>query len=186
MQAQVLSAPPVSGSIPERGYDATGSCVWVRFEDAKGGEWTGVFGASGLTGSASVTLFEDGRSALVIARGQGYIVDTESGELRHKTECDYLVDVLAIPARGLVVACDFTMLLAYSPGGLVWRSARVAVDGIRLESATPEELRGSIWDGNDWQPFRLAIGTWSFREGPWHIWRGLSGGMGQESRRADP
>jgi hypothetical protein len=77
------------------------------------------------------------------------------------------------PGRDLVVACHFTELFAYSGVGLVWRSVRIALDRIRLESASPEELRGSLWDGADWLPFRLDVDEWNFREGPWQTWTWL-------------
>ena len=173
MRARVLSSPPTSGSIQERWYDATGCCAWVHFEDREGREWVGVFGSSGLRpGKASVTLFDADRSAFVIAGGQGYIIDTESRELRHRTECAWLVAALAIPERGTVLACDDSSLFAYSAAGLVWRSERIAVDGIRLEAASAAELRGSC-DVGEWRSFRLDPASWGFREGPWEIWKRL-------------
>jgi len=176
MNAEILAEPPVSGSIPERWYDATGDCVWVRFDDGdngEGGAWAGVFGSSRLTGRASVTLFGGGPWALVIAGGRGYVVDTRTGELRHRTECDYLVDAIAVPGRDLVVACDFTDLYAYSASALVWRSDRVALDGIEFDPAGPRELRGRVWGGSEWHPFRLDLDRWEFREGPWQAWAWL-------------
>ena len=172
MRARILDTPPISGSIPEHWYDAWADCVWVHFDAGEGREWAGVFGASGVTASKVVTLFGGDRSAFVIARGQGYIMDTRSRELRHRTERECLVDAMALPGRDLVAACDSWNVFVYSSAGLVWRSDRIAVDGIRLEAAGPEELAGSC-DVGDWRSFRLELRSWRFLEGPWEEWKRL-------------
>jgi hypothetical protein len=172
VRARILDTPPISGSVPEYWHDAWGDCVWVHFDAADGREWAGAFGATGVTGSTVVALFGGDRSAFVIARGQGYIIDTGSRELRHRTECESLVDVLALPGRDLVAACDSWNLFVYAPAGLVWKSERIAVDGIRMEAAGPAELAGSC-DVGDRRSFRLDLTTWGFLEGPWEEWKSL-------------
>jgi hypothetical protein len=159
MNVELLRQPPVSGSIPERWFDAAGPCTWVRFEPSIASAWAGVFGAGGVVRSSAVVPFADGRHVLVIAQGRGYVVDGETGVLRYRTASEFLVQGLTIPQRDFVIACSWTHLFAFGTAQELW-SGDVALDGIRLGSATTSELRGEAWSGSDWRPFTLAFDGW--------------------------
>ena len=160
MIVELYEQVPESGTVPERWFDAAGSCAWVRFVDDDGDEWAGVFGRSGFSGHCKAVLCGDGRTALVIADGQGYVVDAQTGELHHKTTCDCLCDAIAVPGREFVIACDFTGLYAVSKQGEVWHSPRVALDGIRLNGATEASVTGEAWWHDEWCSFTLEFDGW--------------------------
>lgn len=163
MTVEIYDQIPESGSVPERRFDAVGHCTWVRFVSDDLSEWAGVFGHGGIVGHRKAVMFGDGRTAMVIAGGQGYVVDAQTGELHQKTDCDCFCDAVSVTGREFVIACDFTDLYAISKSGLVWRSPRIACDGITLDSATETALSGQAWQGDGWHPFSLDFDGWHIR-----------------------
>lgn len=162
MIVEVYDKIPESGSVTERWFDAIGDCTWVQFVTDDGCKWAGVFGngdARGL-GSCKAALFGNDRTAMVVADGQGYVVDARTGELHHKTDRDDLCDVISVPGRDFVIVCDLTDLYAISANAEIWHSPRIALDGIKLESATEQMLAGKGWQRDDWHPFVLHFDGW--------------------------
>jgi hypothetical protein len=162
MKATLLRRRPISGKYYERWYDARGNCASVLFEDNEYQDWLGVFGKGDLVRFSTSILFSIGSAAFVVAGGQGYVVDVNSGELRYRTICDRLVGAIATPNRDLVIACDYTSLYALTSTEQIWRSERVAFDGIRLEHATPGHLSGSVCFPDGWHAFTLHYADWRF------------------------
>ena len=160
-KAQILSLPPVSGSIDEVHFDAVGNCLWVKFVDDECQEWCGVFGAGFGTFSKAVVTDQSGH-CFIISSGQGYIVDVNTRGLLQKTENDALVSAISIPERELFVACDYTRLIAYSPAGVVWESERVSVDGINFIEVSELVLKGQVWNMENWVDFVLEIDGWKY------------------------
>ena len=87
MPFELLKHIPISGTVVERHFHPSArSNLWVRFELGDGTEWVGVFGnAEQATYHAAVPFAEDVTTALVIAGGQGYVVDARIGTLLRKT-----------------------------------------------------------------------------------------------------
>src|SRR5262249_44960526 len=56
-----------------------------------------------------------------------------------------IVDVAVIKDYPLLIFADFTELTAYGSKGIVWRSARLSDDGIKLTQATSVQIRGQAW-----------------------------------------
>jgi len=162
MKATLLRSRPISGKYHERWYDARGNCASVLFEDNEYQEWVGVFGKGGLVGFSVSIPFSTGSAAVVVAGGQGYVVDVNSGELKYRTTCDCLVGASAIPNRDLVIACDHTNLYALTSTEQIWQSERVALDGIRFEHATREQISGSVCFPDGWHAFTLHYADWRF------------------------
>ena len=163
MNVELLSRPPVSGSIPERWFDAVGDCAWVRFSPSNAPPWAGVFGAGDVIRSSAVIPFADGRHVLVMARGRGYVVDAEAGIVRYRTSAEFLVSGLTVPERDFVVACSWTHLYAFGNVAELW-TACVALDGIELRWATPTEVRGEAWQGAAWHGFTISFDGWRHLE----------------------
>jgi len=157
--ARILSRPPVSGSIPEKRYDATGDCTWVHFTDPEGEDWAGVFG-NGEFGRSAVAATDDAKLALVIAAGQGYVVRLPSGDLLYRTDEFTLQGAVSIPGRPLIGTWDWNSLAVYSEVGREYLSSRVADDGIERVSASPTSLSGFVWQHDGWHEFKLTLDTW--------------------------
>jgi hypothetical protein len=151
---------PLSGSVPERWYDAHGSCIWVRFAPEGQPEWAGVFGRGLNGGYIQAVPFADRRTAMVIAGGQGYIIDAHTGELLHKTDHDLFCDAITIPFHDFVIACDYTQLFAVSRLGVIWQSPRLALDEIKLDYAMQRTMSGQAMHLDGWQDFWLTYQAW--------------------------
>ena len=173
MQLELLTKKPVSGTIPEQHFDVSAATnTWVRFGDDEGNDWVGVFGnADNAFFSAAVPFGDDGgRTALVIARGQGYIVDTLARRLLRKTDWDYSYSAVAPPGRDFIVVADTTDIWitkrfedgsASSPNG--WGAPeeprRIALDGLILDEPTHDSLTGKAWFDDGWYSFRMNLAT---------------------------
>jgi hypothetical protein len=156
MKAEILDRPPISGDFEEHLYDAAGNCTWVKFvgEDT---EKVGVFGAGALIES-SVTIFNSGKSALVLAKGQAYIIDTHNMQLKYRAwEDEVLTHALPIPETELVAASSFTSVYLFDPAGFVWESDRIASDEVKIIAATQTFVAGTCWQGGKESRFELAI-----------------------------
>ena len=175
MIVELLLTIPVSGSIHERHFDpSAGANAWVRFSDEAGTEWVGVFGSGEPSRFYAAIPFhaDHGQTALIIAGGQGYVVDTLSGARVRRTPWGYSQAAIAVPQRDFVIVADDTEVWAAgrSDDRPAWRrerawydydvgdrAYRVALDGVRFDSATRDEVRGKVWEGDGWYSFRLLI-----------------------------
>ena len=62
VEAQILSQPPISGTVDEVRFDAAGSCTWIKFTDENYGEWCGIFGHGFGTSSNDAVVNDIGQS----------------------------------------------------------------------------------------------------------------------------
>jgi hypothetical protein len=182
--AELLTAKPVSGSIRERQYDLSArDNTWVRFDDGRGGEWVGIFGNGAGDFCAAIPFpDDDGRTVLVIARGEGYLVDSRSGILLRRPrwggDC---WSALAAPGRdGILVANNMEIwlagrtrddyaVLADPPPSVAqnpFRRHQVALDGIIFENVTHGALTGVLYDADTWYPFRVGLDDMRCELGP--------------------
>lgn len=155
MVIEILGVPPISGEFTEFKFDASGDCTWVKFS-GENVVVVGIFGNGELTKS-SATLFDDEKHVLILASGQGYIVDLASMKLTHKTERSYLTHAKVIHDTKLIAANDFFSVLLYTPEGLVWVAERVANDDLRIDEATAKLISGTFWNGTEISNFTLDI-----------------------------
>jgi hypothetical protein len=183
MHVELLNTPSISGTVTERHFDVSARAnAWVRFEDAEGGTWVGVFGSSELAPFNAAVQFPDdgGRTVLVIAGGQGYIVDAVSRALIRRTPWDYAHAVAAVPGRDFVLVADATKIRAADRAHdrLVWRRERawydydnvspphrVALDGIVFDEVKVDELRGKVWEMEGWYAFHVRLPDLEFVRG---------------------
>jgi hypothetical protein len=183
MHVRLLTTPPISGTLKERRFDASARAnAWVRFDDEEGEEWVGVFGSSELSPLYAVVPFTDdgGHTVLVIAGGQGYVVDARSGSLIRRTPWDYAHTASAVPDRDFVLVADVTMIWAAdrAQDRTAWRrdrawydydvstpAHRLALDGIVFDRVTADEATGKVWEMNGWYAFRLGLPHLEFVRG---------------------
>ena len=152
---EILKAPPVSGGYKEFKFDAVGDCTWVKFS-SEHGVVVGIFGNAGLPES-SVTLFNDDKHVLVLASGQGYILELASMKLTYKTEINYLSHAKAILNTDLIAVGDFFSVYMFAPAGLVWAAERIAKDDLKIKKATSKLISGTFWTGTQISDFSLDI-----------------------------
>jgi hypothetical protein len=169
---ELLDHIPVSGSVTERHFHSSAdSNTWVSFDEGER-RWVGVFGNSGLAHFSAAVPFPDNPSTiLVIAMGQGYIVDGNSGTLIRKTPWDYAYSAWGVPDRDFLVVADDSQIwitdrrldiyakASDSHVSLEKDLSRVAHDGIVFQSVTAEGLSGMTWQYAGWYNFRLDFKT---------------------------
>jgi len=162
VEAKLLSQIPLSGSIDELRFNATGNCTWVEFTDNSYNSWCGIFGHGVETGHSSVAINSVDQS-FVISQGQGYLIDINSRKLLHLTKNDWLISVISVPNCDVFVACTDTKIYAYSSKGLLWVSERVSFDGIKLNSSDDHKVKGKVWNLEKWVGFSLKLDGWVYQ-----------------------
>ena len=177
MRVEVLRRIPVSGTVAERQFRASARAnLWVRFEPDDGPEWVGVFGSAELAQYHAAVLFPDGPpAALVIAGGQGYVVDGGSGTLLRETPWAYAFSAVPVAGRAFVLVADNTRIWAtYRDRDIaaVRRddtrhndATRLALDGIVFDPPGAASLAGYVWEPEGWYAFTLRYDGLAFELG---------------------
>ena len=160
--ATVLAEIPMSGTYPEVEFDARGECTWVKFFDAHE-PWVGVFGR-GVAGPELVCQFGEIKAAFVIARGQGYIVDLLERKLIESTASPTLQDAATVSATNYVVTADWNEVYLFDSKGEIWRSIRLARDGIELVRTSPLVIEGRAEQHDGWHNFSIDVATGKLME----------------------
>jgi hypothetical protein len=183
MKIEILSHPPISGSIAERQFNCSARTnLWARFEDPDGDAWVGVFG-SGVSRFDAVIPFGDDPEgkALVVAGGQGYVLDLRAQRLVRQTSWEDADAAISVPNGSEVMVARAIYLLAvgYVTDQYVTRSEqgwydasarggpgrRVALDGIVLTSASSASVAGRVWEGDGWFAFTVPLPSLAFQRG---------------------
>jgi hypothetical protein len=156
----------------------------VRFDPYKGESWVGNFqpgfrrsgSGSDSGGWEGVLEHPNGQHLIIIARGQGYVVDPETRRLV-LTFSGNLQHVIPLPEFDAILFCDGLGFEAIKARGLWWRSPRISWDEIRNINVDGGVLRGEAStptaDGNRWAPFTLDLMTGRCEDGVYeHEMRG--------------
>lgn len=160
---EILAGLPPYGP-PAESFSATGrgrhrEGFVVRFGANTAEAWVGNF-QHGLGGLSNVFPHPNGREFVVIAKGQGYVVDPND-----RTKCSYLdstIDnVISISSRSLLVLSNNTNLSAIGPGGFRWETRRLSWDGIYDLRFDENTITGTAWSplSNDVVPFTVDVLT---------------------------
>lgn len=117
---------------------------------------------------------------LVVAGGQGYVVDVPSRSLVRKTPWDYCYAAMPVTGADLIVCADPWSIWTTSREGDVraritdpWDrgmdgepdAERIALDGIVLDQLDDAILRGKFDLGDGWYEFRLSLTTMTVQRG---------------------
>ena len=81
-----------------------------------------------------------------VAGGYAYVVDTAQPEICTHIELKPVVEVRSLVAHGLLVFVGFHAIVAWGRHGLVWESARLSWEGVRITSIEGDVLHGVGWD----------------------------------------
>jgi hypothetical protein len=130
----------------------------VEFTTVSGSTWVGNF-QGGLSGFSDVLEHPDGLSAIVVARGQAYIVNPEGRQLLG-TFGGSIESAIPIEPHDFIIFGNGLWFEAYGPSGCLWRSRRISWDGMRGLSLSDDRLSGEAWSFEDvWLPFVLDVNT---------------------------
>lgn len=149
---------PLATPFPAEWGRFAGEGTVVRFEAADGA-WVGNF-ERGLGGLDFAGAHPDGKRAVVIARGDLWVVDPETRDAEQLLpSIDALLEVRG-PA-GWVFSRQGLALARLGPDDLIWHTRRLSWDGISDLKLVGNEVHGLAWSPFDerWHPFRVDART---------------------------
>jgi hypothetical protein len=156
---EVLPGLPAYGPLAEP-FSPTGQGkhregLVVRFTSETGESWAGNFQRD-LGGIDRIVDHPNGSAIIVIAGGQGYIVDPTSRKC-----LGYLIKSLFVVAElNSIVLGNNLEFEAICATGFLWRSRRVSWDEMRNLSISDLTLTGEASDlGELWIPFAIDLVT---------------------------
>jgi len=172
---EILDGMPAHGPYPEqfsatgRGTHREGLVLRVRPPHAEA--WVGNF-QRGLTSYDVVHLHPNSRDLVVVAGGEGYIVEPSSRRLI-ATFGGQICWSRSFVEHRLLLFHNGLWFDAHGSSGPLWQTRRLSFDGIRVRSIEWPWLRGEAWtfDGDRWEPFAVDLrsgeasgGTYCFPE----------------------
>lgn len=157
---EVLPGLPPYGDLP-RLFSDTGSTVYregyvIRFLTGAKGEWVGNF-QRGLCSFDQTVALSDKQHVLVIAGGTAYVVDPATKSVVESFGGQIESCTPTPDASGFVLS-DSTDIELINGCGRVWRSRRLAWDGLRVLQVTLSDILGEARHFDDsWHPFRVKL-----------------------------
>lgn len=144
--ARVVDYPGAGSAVAigEQGAGATALCVEVL--PSSGESWSGAFFAPDPMRPATTHVYgtPDPNGLCVVYRGSVFLGDARVPESFHRVSiAGPVVDSTAVPESRILVLATPWHVFAIGRGGILWRSARLAIDGIALEEAAQGLLRGT-------------------------------------------
>lgn len=128
----------------------------IRFLAGTREAWVGNF-QRGLCSFDQVVAFPDGQHVLVIAGGSAYLVHPATKSIIASLGGQVESCTPTPDARGFVLS-DLTDIELVNGSGLVWRSRRLAWDGVRVLQVTGDDVLGEARHYDDtWHPFRVSL-----------------------------
>jgi hypothetical protein len=132
-----------------------GAPTVLRVTTQSGTESVLMFAAGGLGGESGIFACPAPEDLCVVAAGQAYLVDTRMPEgdavvLRSDTQ-----EVVPLPHEGLLLLSGFQNIVAVGINGVVWRSPRLAHDGLHVDYARAGRIFCHAEDMSGW--FELEV-----------------------------
>ncbi len=168
----VLPGLPPYGESPEA-FTATGQGrhregYVVRFHPDASASWVGNF-QPGVSSFEDVLPHPNGREFVVIAGGQGYVVDPNDRAKREYFGVQIEI-ALEVPELSGVLFGNGLWFEFLGPVGLQWRSRRISWDGMRAVRREGLRLFGEAWSPIEdcWLPFELDLCSGEFTGGSYN------------------
>ncbi len=117
----------------------------LEVRPGRGDPWVGVFYGAGYgvppAVSGRLIGWPDEWSICVVYAGGAVVVRADDPTNTYEINASPVTGALVIAEREMVVFSDFTNLVAYGPGGLLWQSPRLALDEVRVQAVDGDVLR---------------------------------------------
>ncbi len=119
------------------------------------GNWIGNFSKGKTSHDALFSQFAP-HHAHVISGGNHYVIDVKNRSVVLVAR-DWLGASLFSQTANLVIVFDLTCASAYRESRRIWKTERIAWDGIRSVSEVGNEIHGEAYDpiSDTWEGFRL-------------------------------
>ncbi len=138
----------------------------VEFNPPNASVWVGNFQPGGTRFYCAVEDLDD-EAVLVIAGGQGYVVNERSGQLLAEYDSD--IEFVETHESGALIVGSGTDFTAYRNNAVLWRTRRVSWDGFRNLQMAGEDVQGEAWCFDDtWHKFSVNIRTGQSTGGSYH------------------
>jgi hypothetical protein len=183
ISANLMTEKPISGRYLELPFTCSSKTnAWVLFSGEGFAPWIGIFGDGSVSFFSGIARFNGTEIFLIIAGGQGYIVDAREKRLLRQTSWSYSYSCCTVPDCSFVLVADTQEVWACSIDNDVFARARVketwfksfdkhgnrippspkefyeiALDGIILECVTNISASGKAWWGEDWHSFKIDL-----------------------------
>jgi len=132
----------------------------IRFTPDERPAWVGNF-ARGLTSLDHVCEHLNGGGVLVVAGGNGYVIDPDT-RAQLEEFGGQIEDVIPVPELGLLVFGNGVWFEVLDRNGLRWATPRISWDGMRDVRREGLRLLGEAWypmaEGY-WVPFEVDLAT---------------------------
>lgn len=133
----------------------------VLFYKSDGTEWVANFSLGRFLGFNYVVDFQAINRMLVVAGGQGYIVDHEQEKITGYFD-DSISYAAVIPNEKVIFANDHEIIV-FDHTDQFWVSRRISWDGFSKLKLENNRLTGLSWDPtnsiNPWEPFVIDLDT---------------------------
>lgn len=180
-----MTEKPISGKYLERHYTCSeGKNVWVLFSGEGFKPWVGVFGEGSSPYFSFIAQFDETNIFLIIACGQGYIVNGADGLLIRRTKWDYSFSCFIVPERPFIAVANNQEVWAchvdkdiYATVEKPWftnvdKSGNslppaqqelfgIALDGLVFDSISDNKLYGKSWWPPGWYRFQINLNNMS-------------------------
>jgi len=160
MKFKVLPYRPPQGPLPEQfspGPRMYREGLAVEFSEDDGRTWVGNF-QRGLGGASDAIAHPNGKHVIVVAGGQGYIVDPETRSLV-ATFGGQIESIITVPELQEIVFGNGISFTAIGHEGLRWETHRLSWDGMQALLRAGTMLSGEAYDPRDdsWRPFSVNL-----------------------------
>lgn len=112
-----------------------GTPIIVRVTPADGKQWIGKFQAGGLGGVTGCFACPSPTDLCVVADGLAYLVNVTAPSLGASAVKQQIMQVVRVEVLPLFLLVSWTNILAIGESGVAWRTARIALDDLRVEVA---------------------------------------------------
>ncbi len=167
-QAEMIFEKPASSEFTEISFGSDqGNTLWIRFSDRYGiTEWIGKFGC-GFRTVMRVTKAAEPDHFMIVAGGFAYLVEATKRVLLNHHCDDFVEDIVYDSCTGRFIAAD-THLRMIEAGREVWKSRRIALDGICDLQIKDRLLTGQAVTGyqGETEPFVFDLDTNEFVKSP--------------------
>ncbi|MDX6439152.1 MAG: hypothetical protein QOF45_1735 [Gaiellaceae bacterium] len=140
----------------------------VEVRPAAGSPWTGIFFAeAGANIVGTLIGWPDEESLCFLGGGGAYVVS--SSDPSRLTLIDggpMLQQQYVVAEAGIVLFADWTNLHAYDRSGLLWRSARLALDDLAIEGVEDDVIACSGFFGGRGERFTVDLRTGKTSDSP--------------------
>jgi len=141
----------------------------VRVRPNGGVRWIGTF-ARGFDSEKAITgLFTTPHPdwLCVVCGGYGYVVNTKHPEQWHLVKARPILEIRTAESAGCLIFADFQTVSGFTSEGILWQSAPLSWEGLKITVIKDDELQGLGWDAMQDRetPFTVNLQTGEHKGG---------------------